>query len=124
MNLKSEQTARKRAQLKLERQKPLVTFAETCMASSKSYLVREVDKLASKEDIKIGEQRVWIKLRAWGLVFKHKNETNKNRSIVRMGKDITISMVCDVIINTKIKTNHNIKKRGNSEDRRNQNKHE
>lgn len=58
----------------IEQQKPLVNFAETCMTSEHSLLVREVAKLASKQGVKTGEQRLWKKLREWGLVFKDKNE--------------------------------------------------
>lgn len=58
----------------IEEQKPLVDFAETCMTSEQSLLVREVAKLASKQGVKTGERRLWQKLREWGLVFKHKNE--------------------------------------------------
>ncbi|KNE19684.1 phage antirepressor KilAC domain-containing protein [Virgibacillus pantothenticus] len=58
----------------LEKQKPLVDFAEACMTSEKSLLVRELAKLASKQGIKTGEKRLWQKLREWGLVFKGRNE--------------------------------------------------
>src|SRR5690606_26333904 len=44
-NLKQEQEARKLAETKLAKQQPLVHFAETCMASDKALLVREVAKL-------------------------------------------------------------------------------
>ncbi|KHO39940.1 antirepressor, partial [Clostridium tetani] len=37
-------------------------------------LVREVAKIASKENIKIGEKRLYNKLREWGLVFKKSTE--------------------------------------------------
>lgn len=57
----------------VEQQKPLVLFAETCIASDDSLLVREVAKLASKKDVTIGEKRLWRKLREWGVVNK-KNE--------------------------------------------------
>jgi anti-repressor protein len=58
----------------IKQQKPLVEFAEACMTSDKSLLVRELAKLASKQGIKTGEKRLWQKLRDWGLVFKGKNE--------------------------------------------------
>jgi len=57
----------------LEQQKPLVLFAETCIASNDSLLVREVAKLASKQNVAIGEKRLWQKLREWGIV-SDKNE--------------------------------------------------
>jgi anti-repressor protein len=52
----------------LEQQKPLVLFAETCIASNDSLLVREVAKLASKQGVIIGEKRLWQKLREWEIV--------------------------------------------------------
>jgi len=52
----------------LEHQKPLVLFAETCIASNDSLLVREVAKLASKQGVIIGEKRLWQKLREWEVV--------------------------------------------------------
>src|SRR5690625_5056671 len=58
----------------IEEQKPIVDFAETCMTSEQSLLVREVAKLASKQGVKTGEKRLWKKLRDWKLVFANKNE--------------------------------------------------
>lgn len=72
--LKQEQQARKQAETRLEEQQPLVNFAETCMKSDSSLLVREVAKLCSKNGMVIGEKRLWQRLRDWGLVFKNKNE--------------------------------------------------
>jgi anti-repressor protein len=72
--LKDERQKRLAAEQKVEEQKPLVNFAETCMKSEKSLLVREVAKLCTKQGIKIGERQLWQKLREWGLVFKNKNE--------------------------------------------------
>lgn len=72
--LKTEQQKLVAAQQTIEKQKPLVTFAESCMASEKSLLVREVAKLCSKQGIITGERRLWQKLRDWKLVFQNKNE--------------------------------------------------
>jgi len=71
--LKDEQQKRKAAEAKLEEQKPMVLFAESCIASNDSLLVREVAKLASKKGIIISEKRLWQKLRDWGEVSP-KNE--------------------------------------------------
>jgi anti-repressor protein len=57
----------------IEQQKPLILFAETCIASNDSLLVREVAKLASKQGAVIGEKRLWQKLREWEVV-SHTNE--------------------------------------------------
>ena len=73
-NLKAEQEKRRQAEKTIEQQKPLVNFAETCMTSEKSLLVRELAKLISKQGILIGERRLYQKLRDWKLIFKNKNE--------------------------------------------------
>lgn len=45
-------------------------FLNQISASSNSILVRDVAHLATKQNIKIGEKRLWNKLRAWGLIQK------------------------------------------------------
>ena len=45
-------------------------FLNQISASSNSILVRDVAHLATKQDIKIGEKRLWNKLREWGLIQK------------------------------------------------------
>jgi prophage antirepressor-like protein len=42
--------------------------------SENSLLVREVAKIVSKEGIKIGEKRLYEKLRSWGLIMKNSTE--------------------------------------------------
>jgi len=59
---------------RLEAQKPLVAFAETCAASEDSILVRELAKVASKNGISIGEKRLYQKLRDWHLLFPNGRE--------------------------------------------------
>jgi anti-repressor protein len=66
--LKLEQQKRAEAEKKVEEQKPMILFAESCIASNDSLLVREVAKLASKKGIVIGEKRLWQKLRDWEVV--------------------------------------------------------
>ena len=53
----------------IERQKPLVMFAETCAKSDKSILIRELAKIASGDGVEIGEKRLYQKLRDWRLLF-------------------------------------------------------
>lgn len=72
--LKQEQKARIAAEGKLDEQRSLVAFAETCMDSERNMLVREVAKLASKDGILIGEKRMYNKLRDWGMVCSHGTE--------------------------------------------------
>ena len=45
-------------------------FLNQISASSNSILVRDVAHLATKQNIKIGEKRLWNKLREWGLIQK------------------------------------------------------
>lgn len=72
--LKTEQEARKLAESKLEEQKPLVTFAETCIKSKDTILIRQLAKIANDEGINIGEKRLYAKLREWGLIMKNSTE--------------------------------------------------
>jgi anti-repressor protein len=72
--LKEEQTKRFVAEQTIRKQQPLVSFAESCMSSDKSLLVRELAKLVSKQGILIGERRLYQKLRDWRLIFLAKNE--------------------------------------------------
>lgn len=68
--LKDEKEARIAAETKIAQQAPLVGFAESCMASDKSVLVRELAKLLSKQGLVIGEIRLYQKLREWGYIFR------------------------------------------------------
>ncbi len=49
-------------------------FQKQIAASENTLLVREVAKLASKDGIRIGEKRLWQKLRDWGMIFRGKTE--------------------------------------------------
>lgn len=49
-------------------------FINQLTASENSLLVREVAKVASKQNIVIGEKRLWSKLREWGLIFLKSTE--------------------------------------------------
>lgn len=49
-------------------------FNKQIAVSQNSLLVREVAKIASKENVIIGEKRLWKKLREWGLIFKKTTE--------------------------------------------------
>ncbi|WP_338135936.1 phage antirepressor KilAC domain-containing protein [Paenibacillus thiaminolyticus] len=72
--LKEEQQARLAAESQVKQQQPLVQFAETCMSSKNSIRVREMAKLASKNGINIGQNRLFAKLREWGLIMYGSNE--------------------------------------------------
>lgn len=91
--LKEEREARLLAEAKLEEQKPLVGFAETCLASKDSILIRELAKVASKHGIVIGEKRLYKKLREWGLILKGRTEPMQSAidagyfEVVQSGKE-------------------------------------
>ncbi len=53
----------------IEEQQPKVLFAETCLKSGDSILVRGLAKIACTEGIEIGEKRLYKKLREWGLLM-------------------------------------------------------
>ncbi len=73
----SEQEERQQLEQTLKIQEPLVNFAQSCMASERSMLVRELAKLASKNGIMIGEKRLFQKLREWKMIMVNKNEPSK-----------------------------------------------
>ncbi|MED1403835.1 BRO family protein [Bacillus mycoides] len=72
--LKEEKEKLAAAQQQIVQQQPLVTFAEACMQSNQTLKVGEVAKLAMKQGIKIGQKRLFDKLREWGLMFKNSTE--------------------------------------------------
>jgi len=59
---------------KIEQQKALVNFAETCAASKDSVLIRELAKVASKNGLTTGERRLYRKLREWKMIFPRSTE--------------------------------------------------
>jgi len=73
-NLKEEKAKRVEAERTILQQQPLVTFAEACMQSNQTLKVGEVAKLAMKQGVKIGQKRLFDKLREWGLMFKNSTE--------------------------------------------------
>jgi anti-repressor protein len=56
-------------QRQLEESKPLVMFAETCLKSKDNILIRELAKIANDEGIKIGQNRLYDKLREWKMIM-------------------------------------------------------
>ncbi|WP_026572476.1 phage antirepressor KilAC domain-containing protein [Bacillus sp. UNC438CL73TsuS30] len=61
-------------QKQLEEQQPLVSFARICMQSTESIKVGELAKMMVSHGIETGQNRLFIKLREWGLVFKSSTE--------------------------------------------------
>lgn len=73
----AQNTLKKKDELLKAKDKELESknkFLNQIAASENSLLVREVAKVASKENIKIGERKLWEKLRSWGLIFKNSTE--------------------------------------------------
>jgi len=64
-------------EVKIEEQKPLVGFAETCLKSKDNILVRQVSKIAQDEGIDIGEKKLYKKLREWGLILTSSTEPSQ-----------------------------------------------
>ncbi|MGA3675657.1 phage antirepressor [Lysinibacillus agricola] len=59
-------------------QKPLVSFAERCLKSKDSILVRELAKVITEEGIiNIGEKKLFTKLREWGLILQTSTEPSQ-----------------------------------------------
>jgi len=54
-----------------------VTFAETCLKSNDNILVRQLSKIAQDEGLKIGEKKLYTKLRNWNLILKSSTEPSQ-----------------------------------------------
>ena len=72
-NLIAEEVARPLLD-KIEEDKPLVTFADRIMKNGDNILVRELAKISTDQGYKIGERRLYTKLREWNYIFKHSTE--------------------------------------------------
>jgi anti-repressor protein len=75
--LKEEKIKRLEAEKKIEEDKPLVTFAETCLKSKDNILVRQLSKIAQDEGMNIGEKKLYNKLREWNMILKHSTEPSQ-----------------------------------------------
>lgn len=96
-NLKKEKEEKKRLQeekckleIKIEEDRPKVTFAERVMKSGDNILVRELAKIISDEGFTIGEKRLYTQLRKWGYVCKNSTEPtqramNQKYFVVKVG---------------------------------------
>lgn len=67
-------TQLKAAREENEKQKPLVAFAEICLQSSDSIKVRDLAHSLSSHGITIGQNRLFEKLREWGLISQKSTE--------------------------------------------------
>lgn len=75
--LKEEQIKRKELEEEKKRNEPLVIFANRCLTSKDSILVRELAKIITDEGYNIGEKRLYKKLREWGLILKYGTEPSQ-----------------------------------------------
>ncbi|MCT4544552.1 MAG: phage antirepressor KilAC domain-containing protein [Vallitalea sp.] len=76
-NLKEEKAKRVQAEHQVQQLQPAYRFAKQVAKSKNTMLVREVAKLASKQGIKIGQNRLYDKLREWGLILKKGTEPDQ-----------------------------------------------
>lgn len=59
---------------KIEKDKPLVTFADRILKDGDNILVRELAKIITDEGFKIGEKKLYNQLREWNYICKHSAE--------------------------------------------------
>ncbi|MCY9764805.1 phage antirepressor KilAC domain-containing protein [Paenibacillus alvei] len=64
----------KNARARIEEQRPLVNFAEICMQSDKSIKVRDLAHSLTSHGIKIGQNKLFEKLRDWKLICQGSTE--------------------------------------------------
>ena len=71
-NLKEEQEARRKAELKIEQDKPKVIFADAVSTSKTSILIGELAKILKQNGVNTGEKRLFEQLRNDGYLIKRK----------------------------------------------------
>ena len=59
---------------KIENDKPLVEFSNQVLKSKDNILIRELAKIISDEVVKIGQNRLYDKLREWKMIMKSSTE--------------------------------------------------
>lgn len=69
-----EEKERQQLQETIEQQQPKVSFADACLASNDSILIRELAKLATDQGLNIGQNRLYKKLRQWGYILRYSTE--------------------------------------------------
>lgn len=72
--LQEERAARKKAENTIEEQKPLVGFAEICLQSDQSIKVRDLAHSLTSHGLKIGQGRLYDKLREWKKICQGSTE--------------------------------------------------
>lgn len=81
--LKEEKDKRLEAERTIEQQRPKVVFAESCLVSQDTVLVKDVAKLACNQGIMIGQNKLYNKLRDWGYI--QKNNTQPTQRAIESG---------------------------------------
>ncbi|MGG3625496.1 Rha family transcriptional regulator [Bacillus gobiensis] len=89
---------------------PLVNFAKISQGSNELKLVREVAKIAQKEGLVIGEQRLWKKLREWGYIFK--NSTEPTQKAMESGYFQVIQRNINTPSDTRVRTTTKVTPKG------------
>lgn len=72
-----EQKEKQALEKQLEEAQPMIEFTKTVLKSDDTILVRELAKIAQKDGLKIGEKKLYQKLREWGLVLKNSTEPSQ-----------------------------------------------
>lgn len=72
--IKAERTAKKLLQAAIEDQKPYVEFAQTWFQSEQSVKISDFAHSLATKGMKIGTQRLYKKLREWGLIAQRSTE--------------------------------------------------
>lgn len=93
-NYQEEKRKRQELEITVEEQKPLVSFAEKCIKTDDSILVRELSKVIQEQGINVGEKKLYKKLREWGLILQNKTEPSQR------GMDLELFEVIQRPINT------------------------
>ncbi|MGG3663182.1 Rha family transcriptional regulator [Bacillus gobiensis] len=104
--------AKQNEQLQIEQKQnePLVNFAKVSLGSNELKLVREVAKVAQKEGLVIGEQRLWKKLREWGYIFK--NSTEPTQKAMGSGYFQVIQRNINTPLDTRVRTTTKVTPKG------------
>ncbi|MGG3572830.1 Rha family transcriptional regulator [Bacillus gobiensis] len=104
--------AKQNEQLQIEQKQngPLVNFAKISQGSNELKLVREVAKIAQKEGLVIGEQRLWKKLREWGYIFK--NSTEPTQKAMELGYFQVIQRNINTPMDTRVRTTTKVTPKG------------
>lgn len=63
---------------KIDKDKPLVKFADRVLKDGDNILVRDLAKIATEEGYKIGEKRLYNKLRDWKYICKKSTQPTQN----------------------------------------------